>query len=355
MPQRVPAAFGLLALVALGIGALLRDRLQWYDAYAEVFVTGLHSGLALRDARTISEVGPYFASAMVIVAWFVARRRGAALGELARPLVTLGFALLCVEFLKLAVYRDRPFTLGSVQHDSFPSGDTAQVALCAAAALHLSALRRMAHDWLWPSIALVGSVTAIAIAFSRVYLDRHWVSDVTASLLIGLLFWGLAPRWVVSLRRLAVVITAVVVMVMAGPRFVLPSPMAFDDEHYLELPVGAVGLPPESPGERMPATWTFRTALARYPLVHFELVTPGDDAPSCLWLDLDLDRNRVASVPLAPRRDTYALPLPRLTPGLHRVRLQTRERCGHSLHPVPSFRVARVSIEGVTGHFIARF
>src|SRR5207244_11604539 len=106
----------------------LRDRLEWYDAYAEVFVSGLRSALAVQNARTISQVGPYFGIVMVIIGLLVARRRGATLGELARPLVTLGFALLCVEFLKLAVYRDRPFNLGSLQHDSFPSGDTAQAA-----------------------------------------------------------------------------------------------------------------------------------------------------------------------------------------------------------------------------------
>src|SRR5437899_1832926 len=90
-------AVGLVGAVALGTGALLRDRLEWYDAYAEVFVSGLRSALAVQNARTISQVGPYFGIVMVIIGLLVARRRGATLGELARPLVTLGFALLCVE------------------------------------------------------------------------------------------------------------------------------------------------------------------------------------------------------------------------------------------------------------------
>jgi len=182
--------------MALAAGALFRVRLEWYDAYAEELVSRLHSGLALHAAWTISQVGPYFGAAMVFVALVVARQRGARVGELTRPLATLAFGLLCVELLKLAVYRDRPFNLiGRAPHDSFPSGDTAQVALCAATALHLGAPRRIARDWFQAGIALVGSSAALTVALSRVYLGRHWLSDVTASLLIGLAFWGLAPVW----------------------------------------------------------------------------------------------------------------------------------------------------------------
>src|SRR5262249_8635055 len=154
-----------------------------------------------------------------------------------RPLAALGVALLCVELLKLAVFRERPFCLGPAQYDSFPSGDTAQVALCGATALHLIALRRITRDWLWPGMAVVGVTIAVAIAVSRVYLGRHWTSDVAASLVIGLVFWSVAPRWLFSVRKLALVVTAIVFTVMSGPSLVLPSPMTFDDGAHFELPV----------------------------------------------------------------------------------------------------------------------
>jgi undecaprenyl-diphosphatase len=173
----------------------LRDRLEWYDAYVEVLVSALHVRFPLHDARFVSDVGPYLGAAIVVLALVVSRRRGARLRELVASLAALAVALLFVECLKLGVSRERPFSIGQLQHDSFPSGDTAQVALCVATALHLLALRRIPRDWFRPGMAIVGSMIAVAVGLSRVYLNRHWLSDVGASLLLGLLFWSVAPRW----------------------------------------------------------------------------------------------------------------------------------------------------------------
>ena len=339
--RRVLAIFG-----TVGLCAALRDRIEWYDASVEVLVSELHTRFGVHGARMVSDIGPYLGAAMVLVALWIARRRGARPAEILRPLAALGVALLYVELLKLAVFRERPFSLGPAQHDSFPSGDTAQVALCAATALHLVALRRIADDWLRPGMAVVGATTAVAIALSRVYLGRHWISDVVASLVIGLVFWSAAPRLPFSVRKLALVVTAIVVTVMSGPSLVLPSPMAFDDEIHFELPVVAGGSADD--GHHQGATsWRFRTAAAGYSLLQLELVPAANDANADYWLDLELDRDPAASVPLAAHRSIYALPLPRLTSGLHEVRLRARK--GGAGIKFRSFTLARVSIEGAVG------
>ena len=344
----MPTGLGVVAAVALGSGAMLRDRVQWYDAYVDVLVRELHARFPVHDARMLSNAGPYLGVAMVIVALFVATRRGARPLEVLRPLAGLTLALLCVEFLKLAVFRDRPFSLGPAQHDSFPSGDTAQVALCAATALHLVALRRIARDWVGLGVVVVGATTAVAIALARIYLGRHWLSDVAASLLIGLVFWSAAPRWPVSMRKVALVVAGIVVIVMSGPPLMLPSPMAFDDQLNFELPVPAAG--PRRDGGR--ASWRFRTAGAEYSLLQLELVPGSDDANARDWLDVKLDRDRVASVALSAHRRIYALPLPHLASGLHEVDVQARH--GGEYPAVRSFTLARVSIEGAVGKAVVR-
>jgi hypothetical protein len=171
----------------------------------------------------------------------IARWRGARPRELLRPLTALAVALLCVELLKLAVYHERPFSVGPAQHDSFPSGDTAQVALCAATALHLVALRRIARDRVRWGLVLVGAMTAIAVAFSRVYLGRHWASDVAASLPIGFVFWSAAPRWPPSVGKLAFTVAGIAVLLVSGPPLVFPSPMAFDDQRHFDYARGLGG------------------------------------------------------------------------------------------------------------------
>jgi membrane-associated phospholipid phosphatase len=346
----VALAFGVVVALALAMGMVLHNHFEWYDAYAEVFVNGLQGGLALESrARAVSSIAPYIGSALVLHAFVVTWWRGARRAELIGPLVTLGFALLCVELLKLTIYRDRPFHLVG------PSGDTAQVALCAAAALHLGALRKVAGDLYQVGMAIVGSTAALIVALSRVYLGRHWASDVVASLLIGGVFWAFAPGWRVSMRRLAIVVAAIVAVMTSGPLMALPSPMTFDDGHHLELSVAAVRVAPDGLGKGVPATWTFRTTSSAHSVLQLQLVPHKDAEGGCLWLDLDVDRRRVMSRPLAPYRRTYAFPLPQFTPGMHEIHLQTHQDCRRPLPRLPSFGVSRISIEGLDGDAGARF
>jgi membrane-associated phospholipid phosphatase len=103
----------------------------------------------------------------------------------------LGLGLILAHGVKLVCWRARPeFPVGGVQLDSFPSSHTASIAFCVAAALHLVAMRAHRDDRWWYATAVVGAILTAAVAFARVYLQRHWATDVSASLLMAIAFWG---------------------------------------------------------------------------------------------------------------------------------------------------------------------
>jgi membrane-associated phospholipid phosphatase len=92
-----------------------------------------------------------------------------------------------IEFgLKHLVGRPRPAAAGTLlapEFDSFPSGHATSVfAVATALASWYPALR-------WPLYAL-----ASAIALGRVYLERHYLSDVIAGALIGVAIASLVVR-----------------------------------------------------------------------------------------------------------------------------------------------------------------
>jgi undecaprenyl-diphosphatase len=84
-----------------------------------------------------------------------------------------------VELLKYAVDRTRPDGEHERKNSSFPSSHAAN-AFAIAAVL----ARR------WRRAAIPAWLAASVVAFSRVYLDRHWLSDV-----IGALALALAGAW----------------------------------------------------------------------------------------------------------------------------------------------------------------
>lgn len=82
---------------------------------------------------------------------------------------------LTVEGLKWSVGRTRPDGDRNRKNSSFPSSHAANAAVFA----WLFARR-------WPRGTIVFACVAAVIAFSRMYLDRHYLSDVVAGILIGL-------------------------------------------------------------------------------------------------------------------------------------------------------------------------
>ncbi len=104
-------------------------------------------------------------------------------------LVALVPVNLAVEGLKRATFRARPDGQRKRSNAAFPSSHAAN-----AFAVATVLARR------WRRAALPAFALAAAVAWSRVYLDRHWLSDVTAgaalaiALTLAVLGWWDASR-----------------------------------------------------------------------------------------------------------------------------------------------------------------
>ncbi len=110
--------------------------------------------------------------------------RAAGLETLRTAALALVPTNLVVEGLKRATDRARPDGEHRRSNASFPSSHAAN-----AFALAWVLARR------WPRSAAGLFAFAALVAFSRIYLNRHFTSDVLVGLAIGLLFGWLATRW----------------------------------------------------------------------------------------------------------------------------------------------------------------
>lgn len=90
-------------------------------------------------------------------------------------LATLAITNLAVEGMKRATFRARPDGEHKRSNAAFPSSHAAN-----AFAIAMVLARR------WRRLAPVFFVPALVIAYSRMYLDRHWLSDVVAGSLLGI-------------------------------------------------------------------------------------------------------------------------------------------------------------------------
>ena len=116
----------------------------------------------------------------VLLLWWL-RRPVAGDGLLWATLAAFVLSTAVVHLIKKRVKRDRPvrhtevrFLVPKTEHGSFPSGHTATTfALAVVLAWHFPL-------WVLPLLAL-----AVIIGYSRVYVGVHFLSDVVAAALIG--------------------------------------------------------------------------------------------------------------------------------------------------------------------------
>jgi len=113
--------------------------------------------------------------------------------EIWRPLAfvsSVGFAAGVSTLLKVLTANNRPSQTSMIApfelDYSFPSGHTISVVVCLLVLGYLIYSRRSSIVTVtsWLLLALVGSAI---VAISRLYLGYHWLTDVTASLGLGLI------------------------------------------------------------------------------------------------------------------------------------------------------------------------
>ena len=98
---------------------------------------------------------------------------------------------LLVEGLKRGTHRTRPDGESKRSNASFPSSHAANAAAIA-----------WVFSQRWRKLAPAFWVMAVTVAFSRMYLNRHYLSDVIVGFAIGLVCGWLAPRIVARLRAM---------------------------------------------------------------------------------------------------------------------------------------------------------
>lgn len=210
--------------------ALQKLRTGWVD---EVMIAATELGSATVAIAVIAAVS-------VVLAW---KRRWR---TLAYWLTAVGFAQALVWILKMTLERARPIVMytGADQF-SFPSGHAASsIVLYGFLAFLLAHGERPRIRW---AITLLAAGLVGLIAFSRLYLGAHWLSDVLASL-------GLGTAWVAllsiaymqharsgQLPARALSFTALGTMVLAGTA-VLVTHHAADTARYAPRPSTFSGL-----------------------------------------------------------------------------------------------------------------
>ncbi len=173
----------MLLLVLSLLGPL--ERLDWDVAHA---VQQARRPALERPMRFATELGkPVVVAGGVVLAALADRAAGGAAALAA--VAALAGANLVVEALKRATFRARPDGEHRRSNASFPSGHAAS-----AFALAWTLARR------WRRLGVPLFALAATVTFSRLYLNRHFLSDVVVGAALGLLCAWAVSRWLPSGR-----------------------------------------------------------------------------------------------------------------------------------------------------------
>ena len=169
---------------ALLLALALLQPIERLDQSVAATVQAVRSPALETPMRAISELGrpAAFASVAVVLAIDLAGGAGWATTWLA--VAALAGTNLVVEVLKRGVGRVRPDGDARRANSSFPSSHAANA---------------FALAWVlssrWRRGAPFFHVVAAVVALARIYLNRHYLSDVVVGAAIGLLVAWLCARW----------------------------------------------------------------------------------------------------------------------------------------------------------------
>ncbi len=184
------AGFGVLAFAAITLPSLE------YDINSTLTLQRIQVPLFAYFMFAISALGymPWSVLIVIVAALLVGRLLGWKEGVYL-VLLTAGQGALN-SILKVAVNRPRP-TANLVEiftpatGASFPSGHVMFYTVFFGYLFFLAAVR-MPRSWLRTITLIVTGIFILFIGLSRMYLGAHWLSDVTASYLVGLVILMLA-------------------------------------------------------------------------------------------------------------------------------------------------------------------
>ncbi len=156
------------------------DQAVWEFFVANPFLTGV-AGVVTR----VGVVSVLLPVAAVVGVFVWQRTRSAADASL--PLVSVYFSAVVISSLKEWTDVPRPpreFWLATAESASFPSGHAGNTAALLAA-VYLVSVR--VYPSRQRSVLWVGGACAVLMAWTRLALNVHWMSDVIAGVLVGVL------------------------------------------------------------------------------------------------------------------------------------------------------------------------
>ena len=181
------AALCAIAFLALAIEAA-EPEVFGIDYTVRTLVQAERSPALERPMRWISDLGSgavLIPLNLALLGFFLLRGHGWALWV---PILTAGSVL--VEGLgRWIVHRPRP----KGTHHGFPSGHVTGAVVFFGAVIFLLWTADLPRHWRWFGSGL--AVVVLGIAYSRIYLNAHWFSDVLGGLSGGAAYLALGICW----------------------------------------------------------------------------------------------------------------------------------------------------------------
>ena len=186
--------FGTAALATLAFGVVttvtLRGKTSRFDKRAQRTVHGAKGdgGRARvfdKAARATTPLGKWWAQVpLSLTAARRLQRAGRGAGALTLVGTAVGAALLSVGLDKLLRHRLPPPERGEPSEQSYPSGHALQTSALAIATGYVLQREGLARGW---SVAPLG-MASVAAGAGRLFLDRHWTTDVLGGYCAGVAF-----------------------------------------------------------------------------------------------------------------------------------------------------------------------
>lgn len=161
---------------------LVIDR--WIETYINTIQTPLLTKFMVTLTNLNGEMGIFIFSLFMVLLLIYKRWYD----DLFFYILSVSGANIAFIVIKMIVQRARPSSeILSIATHSFPSGH-ATMATAMSLAIYLILAKRVHSLGLQLLLLISCIVWPVMIAFSRVYLDVHWLSDVIAGIGLGL-FW----------------------------------------------------------------------------------------------------------------------------------------------------------------------
>jgi len=171
-----------LAFAVLAACALMSGRPFQIDEAVKVLVGRAQHPVLSAGMHAVSSLGESVGliPLIALVSGFAWRRCRRYAGMV--PVLMIGAGILQL-VMKWAIDRPRP----NLAPWGFPSGHVLSLVVLLGFTCYLIGVANVRRHWLCLG-AILGGMTLVAVAISRLYLDVHWLSDVVGGFAIGLAY-----------------------------------------------------------------------------------------------------------------------------------------------------------------------